>query len=275
MGNFGRISMNGKENYMNSAVLHSLMDMNKTGMKFAGNHGAKPSGAKPNAHAIPCFLRIGIVTIIFTIMSCLSAYSQSAKFMMNSLSPDWNGKTVCDDGGGYDPESITAPSLNYIGADPKMPSYNFAWEQRVNGGAWVAVSSGSAKMMVPSYNPPALMNADEKEAVYQWRLKVVDLANGNQKAESDVYTLKVVSGLRGSYKIIEGANHMSDIELTLKGGKGKRVITWSCADSKKVFPKDQSSQQNPKGLPDGDYLLNVVDEGCHAYTDKIKIIHKH
>jgi len=146
---------------------------------------------------------------------------------------------------------------------------------KVNDGAWVSVSSGSAKIMVPSYNPPAIMNLDAKEAVYQWRLKVVDLANGNQKAESDVYTLKVVSGLRGSYKIIDAPNHLSNIELTLQGGKGKRVITWSCADPKKVFPKDQSNQQNPKGLPDGDYLLKVVDEGCHPYTDKIKINHKH
>lgn len=275
MGNFDRFSSSETTNYTNSIVLLNLFCMDKKDAQLSViNRVLQHIGMQCSQRMNPS-LRMFFLSILFLFISCLSAYSQSAKFMMNSLSPDWNGKTVCDEGAGYDPESITAPSLNYIGADPKMPSYNYSWEQRVNGGAWVTVASGTAKMMVPSYNPPALVNLDEKEAVYQWRLKVVDLANENQKAESDVYVLKLVSGLRGSYKIIEGANHLSDIELTLKGGKGKRFITWSCADPKKDFPKNQATQQNPKGLADGDYLLKVVDEGCHPYTDKIKINHKH
>jgi len=275
MGKFDRISSIDTRNYANSIVLCNLFCMYKKDAQLSVNNRVSQHSGMQYSHTMHQSLRIVFLSILFLFISCLSGYSQLAKFTMNSLAPDWSGKTVCDNGAGYDPEIINAPSLNYIGADPKMPSYNYSWEQRLNSGAWVSVSSGKAKMMVPSFNPPALINLDDKEAVYQWRLKVVDLANGNQKAESDVYTLKVVSGLRGSYKIIETANHLSDIELTLKGGKGKRVITWSCADPKKVFPKNQSAQQNPKGLPEGEYLLKVVDEGCHPYTDKIRIIHKH
>ena len=126
------------------------------------------------------------------------ASAQCSNLTVQNSNPSWNGQEYCSS---YNPSNISAPAFNYTGTCAiTPPRYYFTWEESVDGGAWTSVSevnTGNGVFFVPGYDPPTVTAgvAGSPLKVYQWRLRVTDVSNGNQTANSATFTVSLASQL--------------------------------------------------------------------------------
>jgi hypothetical protein len=192
-------------------------------------------------------------------------YSQSPKMSIAAIAPEWNGKRVCE---GYNPTPINAPTFSYSGNGVQEPSYDYSWMQKVNDGAWVAISTAKKSQFIPSFDPEAINNSTSKSGQelvhYAWKLKVTDNGNGAQNVESDSYKLDVLSSIHATSNVISpktlGGKYA--INLKVSGGSPDYIYDWSSLDSKVSFPSSQSHVKNPAGLMPGVYQVVIKDKSC-------------
>lgn len=222
--------------------------------------------------------RSTIFSFLFVSFVCLvsfpfQAFSQKSKLTISMNTPEWNGKTYCDNGNGFDPSPINAPGFNYVGTNPNDPKYNYDWEQKINEGNWVEVNAGKQKVVVPAYNPSVLKNDDKQGDIenYQWRLKVTDVANGNQIVSSEVYTLKLAAKLQFTYTATKEDSGNFSIDVNEKGGIGAKRYVWESSDKANPFPADRMHNKNQTGLQPGVYKLTISDQSCKPYSQTITI----
>ena len=207
-----------------------------------------------------------LVSILFiVIVSMNKGYSQSPKMSIAAIAPEWNGKRVC---GGYDPMPINAPTFSYSGNGIQEPSYDYSWMQKVNDGAWVAISTAKKSQFIPSFDPEAIDNSTSKSGQelvhYAWKLKVTDNGNGAQSVESDSYTLDVLSSIHATLNVVspKSPGGKCAINLNVSGGSPAYIYDWSSLDSKISFPSSQSHVKNPAGLLPGVYQVVIKDKSC-------------
>lgn len=188
--------------------------------------------------------------------------AQCSNMTLNNVTPPWNGFEFCDNGSGYNPAAINAPTINYVGSCTNTPSYTYVWEFRVNfNPTWTTVASGTGSAFVPGYDPPAQFNSTPGSPLnfYQWRITVTDNANGGQTAQSGNYTVSIGSQMTGSTSVTPitcvGANDAS-INLTVNGGLTNKTYSWSTG----------ATTEDISGLAPGTYTVTVTDGGCAAYT---------
>lgn len=215
-----------------------------------------------------CFI---LLISLFTIFHTASA--QSPIMRIFAITPDWNGKQFCDNGSGYDPGPINAPSMSYSGKDIQEASYTYSWEQQVNQGGWTVVASGQGRSFVPSYNPPVLhyIGKSMVPVTYSWRLKVKDVANGSQLASTETYqlTLGVKPVVTFTTSATSGAKNKVNIDLKVSGGFNGKVFTWSTAGGGENVPEAQQHVEDPGGLAYGVYTVLVDDKVCSSIKKNI------
>ena len=212
-----------------------------------------------------------LALLSFGVSSNVSA--QCSNMSLSSVTPPWNGFEFCT---GYNPSAINAPSVNYVGSCLNTPSYNYLWEFRPNFGAWTPVSSGSGVMFVPGYDPPAITNTPAGSAIkiFQWRLTVTDVANGNQIAQSGGYTVFIGSQMTGSATSIPPVcvgQANASIDLTVAGGLSNKTYTWTATGGGGIVPPSEVNVEDPTGLTSGDYQVVVSDGGCTNLTVNVTI----
>ncbi|MBK7761980.1 MAG: hypothetical protein IPI46_01235 [Bacteroidetes bacterium] len=232
-----------------------------------------------------CHVKVGhrnsvflLFVVSFTCLLFISTpgFSQKSKLGIATVPPEWNNKTFCDNGNGFDPSPITAPGFSYVGSVANDPKYNYAWEQKAGDGNWEEVSSGKQKVVIPAFNPSLIKNKNKQGEMekFQWRLKVTDVANGNQTVTSEVYSLQLAAKLNFTYTTTADAQGANAVEVLPSGGIGTKRYTWSSADAAIPFPADRMHNKNQEGLQAGVYKLTITDEGCKPISQTITIIKK-
>lgn len=219
-------------------------------------------------------LRWAYVIVLNTLFFApLLLHAQAPVMRIFAISPDWNGKQFCDNGAGYDPGPINAPSMSYSGKDIKEASYTYSWEQQINQAEWTVVASGQGKSFVPSFNPPVLYHSGKNgtPVTYRWRLKIKDVANGNQSVTSDTYELTLGAKPVVNYVTTStpGMKNKVTINLTVSGGFAGKVYTWSAQGNGEKFPDAQLHAEDPTGLSAGMYTVLVDDKVCLSIKQNI------
>ena len=205
-------------------------------------------------YALHVFLLLGIILIASS-----NAFAQ--KLNIYSVMPEWNNKTFCDNGIGYQPSVITAPSLSYSGSYSDKISYNYQWEQAIDNGNWKTVFEAKDAQFIKAYTPSLLVNNNDATSTkYAWRLKVTDVANGAQQVFSDVYSLTMYSPIKVTPQIITATADakLFDINLSISGGSPIKTYKWVNADNYNEI----LNTQNAKNLKAGNYLVSINAEGC-------------
>lgn len=209
--------------------------------------------------------------VILFLLNTTTLQAQSPTLHLFSVTPEWNGKSFCGDKLGYHPTSIIAPSVSYSGKGVNEPVYEYYWEQQKNGGDWEVVKFSKESKFIPSFDPSILHNDKPggPVMVYKFRLRVIDIANGNQTATSDEFTINIVSGMLASHEIVNDKNGKS-IQLNIEGGFPEKKFYWSRLSGGSSTKFNNNSQQI-SGVSDGVYEVNVQDGGCPELSYKVTI----
>jgi hypothetical protein len=188
--------------------------------------------------------------------------AQCTNMVMSNGTPIWNGNEYCT---GYNPSNINAPIINYTGTCLATPAYSYKWEQSIDAGAWSIISQntpGTTVGTVPGYNPPVLTNtpSGSPQKLYQWRLIVVDSANGNQSAQSGNFSIFIASQMTATsiadLTCASPAN--GTINLTVNGGLSGLGYTWTASGGGSV-PGAQVNNEDLSGLTPGSYTVSISD----------------
>ncbi|HNB80907.1 MAG TPA: hypothetical protein PLP34_04225 [Chitinophagaceae bacterium] len=187
---------------------------------------------------------------------------------MKGLAPDWNNILVCDNGKGYTPSPINAPSLSYTGVPDEESKYDYEWQMKSGNGEWKSFQSAKGVEFIPSGRVPVLTNAaGSTELTYSFRLKVDDKTYHLQ-AETEEYTIRIASAPAPYYDIVNNANGIL-IDLQVKGGGGVKKFAWASADGRNNIPSSQSKVEDPSGLKPGSYKVTISDAVCNPIVHLI------
>lgn len=215
-------------------------------------------------------LRCIAITLLLAFLLPFLTFATKPKMLLFSIAPEWHGKTVCDNGNGYDPSVIVAPSMSYSGDSVNEPSYNYRWEQK-DGASWVTVSTGEGVTFVPAFNPAVIYNTDTKSKKVAWRVIVTDVSNNFQIVASDEYsltllpTIKAVSSVSGP----KGNKQKYAIELTVTGGSEAKSFLWSTFDTDGKRSLLEEKGEVLEGVSAGKYQVEITDKVCAPFIYKI------
>jgi hypothetical protein len=221
---------------------------------------------KQNLHILkfhnPLFGVYAHIVMLMALFFVISSNAFAQKINIYGLTPEWNNKTFCDNGNGYQPTIITAPSLSYSGAYSDKFIYNYQWEQAIDNGNWKPVLEVKDAKFIQAYTPSLLVsNNDAASATkYAWRLKITDIANDAQQVFSDVYSLTLYNSIKVTPQIISASADakLFDINLSITGGSPSKTYKWVNADNYNEI----LNTQNAKNLNAGNYLVTIYAEGC-------------
>jgi hypothetical protein len=195
------------------------------------------------------------VAVILT--TSLSAFAK--KLNIYNVVPKWNNKTFCDNGIGYQPAIITAPSLSYSGAFVNKVSYNYQWELALDNGNWKTVLEVKDAQHIQGYIPSLLVNnSNATSTKYAWRLKITDVANGAQQVLSDVFSLTLYSPIKVIPQIITASADAKLFDVNLSIADGSLVETYKWVNANKY--NEIFNTQNAKNLTAGNYLVTINAE---------------
>lgn len=204
---------------------------------------------------------LGYALHVVVLLSIISSSACAQKLNIFSVMPEWNNKTFCDNGIGYQPAIITAPSLSYSGAFVDKVSYNYQWELALDNGNWKTVLEVKDAQHIQGYIPSLLVNnSNATSTKYAWRLKITDVANGAQQVLSDVYSLTLYSPIKVTPQIITASADakLFDVNLSITGGSPVKTYKWVNANNYNEI----LNTQNAKNLTAGNYLVTINAEGC-------------
>jgi hypothetical protein len=198
-------------------------------------------------------------------------YAQKTIMRMEMITPEWNGKQVCDEGNGYRLTPINAPAINYSGNQIKDAKYNYVWEQKINNDVWTEVASANNTTAIKGFNPKFIYNRIAGSAVkqYVWRIKVTDIANGNQTLVSEEYSISLASPMliQSETKAQDAHNTKYSFQITVTGGFANKTYRWKSLDQKQI-PEIQAQREDPKDLAPGNYEVTVQD-ACTSMSKKL------
>ncbi|MBL7772755.1 MAG: SprB repeat-containing protein [Chitinophagaceae bacterium] len=206
-----------------------------------------------------------LIMMVLALFSFERSQAQCTSMSIGLTAPSWSGLEFCT---GYNPSTFGTPSITYTGLCLNTPNYQYAWQQRVNGGAWTNLSSGTSPS-VPSYDPVTQNNTPAGTAIrlVEFRLVVTDIANGNLSATASNYSIYIGSNLTASTVSTMSCSAPVNgaINLTVNGGTSGKTYLWTTGGSGSI-PSGQQIVEDPSGLTAGTYTVAITDAACASIT---------